>query len=132
MDWWRMEYPSSRDRKIFVRGRNFQEDHRLSPNFRLRNLKTQSPKKSNSIPPSVPYPNDCTLLCIDSLLCFSLLNFWRFQANDSGIVRFAAEECLLSIVAIGVYCVIRSDSQDNLLTESGPSPLSLALASQAP
>ena len=62
MDWWRMELPFSRVRKIFFRGRNFQEipeipqKERFSPNFRLRNLKSQSPKKCNSIPPAIPYP----------------------------------------------------------------------------
>ena len=30
---------------------------RFSPNFRLRNLKIQSPKKCNSIPPAIPYPH---------------------------------------------------------------------------
>ena len=30
---------------------------RCSPNFRLRNLKIQSPKKCNSMPPAVPYPH---------------------------------------------------------------------------
>ena len=29
----------------------------FSPNFRLRNLKIQSPKKCSSIPPAIPYPH---------------------------------------------------------------------------
>ena len=64
MDWWRMEWPFSRVRKIFFRGRIFQENpwkipqkERFLPNFRLRNLKIQSPKNCNSIPPAIPYPH---------------------------------------------------------------------------
>ena len=33
------------------------QKERFSPNFRLRNLKIQSPKKCNSIPPAIPYPH---------------------------------------------------------------------------
>ena len=33
------------------------QKERFSPNFRLRNLKIQSPKKCNSIAPAVPYPH---------------------------------------------------------------------------
>ena len=33
------------------------QKERFSPNFRLRKLKIQSPKKCNSIPPAVPYPH---------------------------------------------------------------------------
>ena len=33
------------------------QEERFSPNFRLRNLKIQSPKKCNSTPPAIPYPH---------------------------------------------------------------------------
>ena len=33
------------------------QKERFSPNFRLRNLKIQSPQKRNSIPPAIPYPH---------------------------------------------------------------------------
>ena len=33
------------------------QKERFSPNFRLRSLKIQSPKKCNSIPPAIPYPH---------------------------------------------------------------------------
>ena len=33
------------------------QKERVFPNFRLRNLKFQSPKKCNSIPPAIPYPH---------------------------------------------------------------------------
>ena len=32
------------------------QKERFLPDFRLRNLKIQSPKKCNSIPPAIPYP----------------------------------------------------------------------------
>ena len=35
----------------------FPQKERFLPNFRLRNLKIQSPKKCNSIPPAIPYPH---------------------------------------------------------------------------
>ena len=38
------------------------QKERFLPNFRLRNLKIQSPKNCNSIPPAIPYPP------LDSLL----------------------------------------------------------------
>ena len=79
MDWWRMEWPFSRVRKIFFRGRNFQEipeipqKERFSPNFRLRNLKFQSPKKfqlhtpSHSIPPLDSLLTNAEDLCLETL-----------------------------------------------------------------
>ena len=33
------------------------QKERFLPNFRLRNLKIQSPKNCNSIPPAIPYPH---------------------------------------------------------------------------
>ena len=33
------------------------QKERFSPNFRLRNLKIQSPKTCNSVPPAIPYPH---------------------------------------------------------------------------
>ena len=33
------------------------QKERYLPNFRLRNLKIQSPKNCNSIPPAIPYPH---------------------------------------------------------------------------
>ena len=36
----------------------FPQKERFLPNFRLRNLKIQSPKKCNSIPPAIPYPHE--------------------------------------------------------------------------
>ena len=33
------------------------QKERFWPNFRLRNLKIQGPKKCNSIPPAIPYPH---------------------------------------------------------------------------
>ena len=56
-----MEWPFSRVRRWVFRDRNFHEipeipqKERFSPNFRLRNLKIQSQKKCNSIPPAIPY-----------------------------------------------------------------------------
>ena len=51
MDWWRMEWSLSRVRKIFFQRLKFTGKlAKIPPNFRLRNLKNQSPKKCNSIP----------------------------------------------------------------------------------
>ena len=66
-----MEWRFSRVRKIFFRGRIFQEipeipqNERFLLNFRLRNLKIQSPKKCNSIPPAIPYPTRLPPINID-------------------------------------------------------------------
>ena len=63
MDWWRMEWPFSRVRKCFSEdeiSRKISETpqtERFLPNFRLRNLKIQSPKKCNSIFPAIPLPH---------------------------------------------------------------------------
>ena len=63
MDWWRMEWPFSRVRKIFFRGRNFQEktgssaERAILTKFEGPKFEIQSPKKCNSIPPIIPYPH---------------------------------------------------------------------------
>ena len=59
MDWWRMEWPFSRVRKIFFRDRiswkipEIPQKERFSPKFRFRNFKIQSPK--NAIPYAQPF-----------------------------------------------------------------------------
>ena len=63
MDWWRMEWPFSRVRKYFSEAEicrkipEIPQKERFSPNFRLRNLKFQSPKKCDSIPLATSYPH---------------------------------------------------------------------------
>ena len=63
MDWWRMEWPFSRVRKIFFRGRNFQEnpwnsaERAIFAKFQAQKFENSEPEKlqfhtpSHSIPP---------------------------------------------------------------------------------
>ena len=54
MDWWRMEWPFSRARKIFIRGRIFQEDPWNSEE-RAIFAKVQAPKFENSEPEKLQF-----------------------------------------------------------------------------
>ena len=96
-----MEWPFSRVRKIFFRGRNFQEKSLklrrksdLRPNFRLRNLEFQSPKKMQFHAPSHSIPPLDSLLVFFAFLRFSLVlpgqqqaiavtGKWEFHADPS-------------------------------------------------
>ena len=54
MDWWRMESPFSRVRKIFLRSRNLQENPRNSAE-RAIFAKFQAPKSENSEPEKMQF-----------------------------------------------------------------------------
>ena len=68
MDWWRMESPFSRVRKMFFRGRNLQENPRNSAE-RAMFEKFQAPKFENSEPQKMQFhtPNH-SIPPLDTLL----------------------------------------------------------------
>ena len=57
------------------------QKERFLPNFRLRNLKFQSPKKCNSIPPAIPYP---TRLPPNLLVSFRLSLYRSVRRQNPG------------------------------------------------
>ena len=68
MDWWRMEWPFSRVRKIFFRGRNFQENAWNSAE-RAIFAKFQAPKFENSEPEKMQFHTPShSIPPLDSLL----------------------------------------------------------------
>ena len=58
---WNCHFPESEkffsEAEISRKMPEIPQKERFLPNFRLRNLKIQSPKKCNSIPPAIPYPH---------------------------------------------------------------------------
>ena len=63
LDWWRMEWPFLRVRKIFFGGRNFQEkpgnsaERAIWTKFQGLKFENSEPEKCNDIPPAIPYPH---------------------------------------------------------------------------
>ena len=58
---WNDHFPESEkyfsEAEIFRKIPGIPQKERFSPNFRLRNLKIQSLRKRNSLPPAIPYPH---------------------------------------------------------------------------
>ena len=98
MDWWRMELPFSRVRKIFFRGRSLEENAKLHrraflTKFQAPAVEISEPEKCNSTPPAIPSP-------LDSL---------SYQkASESGVPRVPLE--------------CQKDVRDTLATLSGNFP----------
>ena len=91
MDWWRMEWPFSRVRKIFFRGRIFQQNPGNSAE-RASFAKFQAPKFEISEPEKVQFHTPShSIPPLDSLLIIPLRNdqeFLRLQLRDLIVFEF--------------------------------------------